>query len=164
MPGYNPTTATHFIDPFPDEKPLYSVTAENLARYESLLSSGTQALVKNRAGYRIDVYPTHRSVRYPAWVLQNSQKNATTAKTVGDIEGDAIAGADSGNLPYAGVPFPIPKSGYEVMWNHAIHYSAAVSMLTGSSMTVDANGTPSEPTVAANYWIYPWYDRSVSVR
>jgi hypothetical protein len=28
--GYNPTTVTRFFDPFPDEKSLYLVTAENL--------------------------------------------------------------------------------------------------------------------------------------
>ncbi len=162
--GYDPRTSSRYADPFKDEKPLYSVTVENMANYQALLSPGTVVLLKTFPGYRLDVYPSHRSVRYPDWVLQNTLKNATTAKTGGDVAGDAATGADTGNLPFAGVPFPIPQTGYEAMWNHLMHYAAAVSILTGSSRTVDASGNESEPVIATDYWVFPWYERSGALR
>ena len=42
-------------------------------------------------------------------------KNATTAKTTND--GRSIEGA------HAGFPFPIPKDGYEAMWNHLVRFN-----------------------------------------
>lgn len=98
-------------DPFKDEKPLLSVNAANMAQYADQLTPGVQALLQRFPDYRLDVYPTHRTMHYPQWVLDNTAKNATSAKLVGKIEGDGVEGA------FGGIPFPIPKSGYEVMWN-----------------------------------------------
>lgn len=164
LPGYNPTISRRYINPFAGEKPLYSITAENVTHYDALLAPGTKALIKAYPGYRIDVYPSHRTVRYTPTVLENTVKNATTAKTTGAVEGDAIEGADKNNLPYAGIPFPIPKNGYEVMWNNNLHFSAAVNEFTGESLMVDAAGNLSEPTRANVYWLHPWYDVKDALR
>lgn len=51
--------------------------------------------------YRVDVYKTHRTAAAPQWVYDNTFKNATRAKLVGD----KVEGA------YGGVPFPFRKSG-----------------------------------------------------
>ena len=64
---------------------------------------------------RLDVYPTHRVVALPQKVLANTAKNATATKSVNGGLGV------EGMLP--GVPFPIPKSGYEAMWNHLVRYT-----------------------------------------
>ena len=162
--GYDPKTNNHYVDPFKGEKPLYSVNAENMAQYDTLLAPGTKALIKTYPGYRIDVYPSHRSLRYTSAVLQNTVKNATTAKLGGAVEGDAIEGADSGNLPYAGIPFPIPKNGYEVMWNNNLRFSPAVSQFTGMALLIDSAGNMSEPTRANVFWIHPWYDNKGTLR
>ena len=162
--GYDPKTSNHYVDPFKEEKPLYSITAENMAQYDALLAPGTKALIKTYPGYRIDVYPGHRSMRYTPPVLQNTVKNATTAKLGGVVEGDAIEGGDKGNLPYAGIPFPIPKSGYEVMWNHNLRFSAAVNQFTGFALMIDSAGNWSEPTRANVFWMHPWYDSKGTLR
>ena len=162
--AYDPKTAIRFIDPFPGEKPLYAVTANNMAQYEAMLSPGTRQLLKNFPDYRLDVYPSHRSVRYTPAVLQNTVKNASTAKLAGSVEGDAIAGADKGNLPYAGIPFPIPKSGFEVMWNHTMRFSGAVNQFTSTSVFVDGSGSQGDPLVAMVYWMHPWYDTRDALR
>ena len=99
-------------DPFKDEKPLYSITAANMAQYADKLTDGQQALLKKYADYRIDVYKTHRTAAAPQWVYDNTFKNATRAKLNGDIEQGG----------YGGIPFPIPNSGAEVMWNHMLHW------------------------------------------
>jgi len=98
-------------DPFKGERPLYSVSAKNVAQYADKLSEGVKALLKKYPeSYRLDVYPTHRTAMAPQWVYDNTAKNALTAK----LEGDVPTGA------YGGIPFPIPKNGLEAMWNHKL--------------------------------------------
>jgi hypothetical protein len=100
-------------DPFKDEKPLYSITAKTGDQYADKLTDGTKAMLKKYPEtFRLDVYKTHRTAAAPQWVYDNTFKNATRAK----VNGDAIENA------YGGIPFPIPKSGIEVMWNHILRW------------------------------------------
>lgn len=162
--GYDPKTSLHYLDPFAKEKPLYSVDAKNMAQYEALLTPGTKALMSAHADFRVDVYPTHRSVRYPDWIKQNTLKNATTAKLTGEIEGDAVSGTDKGNKPLPGVPFPIPKNGYEVMWNFKMHVKPAATHMIASAYLVDTSGGVSSMSVPDEWFVSPWYDRTGKLR
>ncbi len=97
-------------DPFADEKSLFSITAKNMDKYADKLTERTKVLLKAYPDYRIDIYPTHRTAALPQYIYDNTFKNATRAKTTNNSL--SIEGA------YGGAPFPIPKTGYEVMWNH----------------------------------------------
>lgn len=100
-------------DPFAAEKPLYSVTAENLAQHAAKLSEGTQALLKKYPKtFRVDVYKTHRTAAAPQWVYDNTFRNATSAR----LDGEVVKGA------YGGIPFPIPKSAREIVANNELHW------------------------------------------
>lgn len=99
-------------DPFKDEKPLYVVSGKNADQYAALLSDGTKAMLKKYPEYRLDVYQTHRTAAAPQWVYDNTFKNATRAKLAADV----VTGA------FGGIPFPIPKTGAEVMWNHVLRW------------------------------------------
>ena len=68
------------VDPFAAEKPLFSIDASNVDKYKAQLSAGQIELLKTRTGYRMDVYPTHRSCGYPDDVNQRTAQNATLAK------------------------------------------------------------------------------------
>ncbi len=105
-----------YTDPFAAEKPLFSITAANMEKYADKLDDGTKYLLKKYPGYRIDVYPTHRTALLPQWVRENTVKNVSRPKLVGD--GDGIVDA------HAQIPFPIPKSGKEAMWNAQLRYAA----------------------------------------
>ena len=72
-------------DPFKDEKPLYSVTAQNMDKYAEQLSDGVKALLKKYPDYRLDVYPTHRTAAAPQYVYDNTFKNATRGKIVNEV-------------------------------------------------------------------------------
>jgi hypothetical protein len=100
-------------DPFKDEKPLYTVTAKNMDQHADKLTDGLKALLKRYPDtYRLDVYPTHRTATAPQWVYDNTARNA-------------VRGRMENNIPvgvYGGIPFPIPKTGEEVMWNHNLRY------------------------------------------
>lgn len=110
-------------DPFKGEKPLYSVTAANMAQYADKLTDGVKAMLRKYPdSYRLDVYPTHRTAVAPQGVYDNTFKNATRAR----MEGDSPVNA------YGGIPFPIPKSGVEAMWNHKLAWR-------GSSWQSDFN-------------------------
>lgn len=104
-------------DPFAGEKPLYVVTAENMARHAEQLSDGMKALLaKYPKTMRLPVYPTHRTHCAPQWVYEATQRNATTAKVVGDGANSGVEGALNG------IPFPIPKNGLEVRWNFNLRW------------------------------------------
>ena len=53
------------IDPFKDDKPLFSIDAGNVDQYKDKLSEGQMTLVKTLKGYRMDVYPSRRSCGCP---------------------------------------------------------------------------------------------------
>lgn len=99
------------VDPFAADKPLFSITADNMDKHADKLSDGSKALLKKYKTFRMDVYPTRRTALAPQWYYDATAKNATKVKLVaGGMGIDAGGGA-------AGVPFPIPKNGDEVRWN-----------------------------------------------
>lgn len=157
--------ADRYVDPFAGEKPLYSVTAKNMAQYAAMLTEGNKAMLTRFAdSYRLDVYPTHRTVTYPSWVLKNTVKNATTAKLTGKVEGDAVAGGDTDDSPFPGIPFPIPKSGVEVMWNYNYHYAPPVTHTIPGAWLIDTGGRASSLPTPNEYFLHPWYEQSGKLR
>jgi hypothetical protein len=101
-------------DPFANEKPLFSITAQNVAKYESKLAAGSAALVKTLPGYRLDVYPTHRTFAAPKYIYDAAIANATRAHLAND--GQDVDGAS------LAIPFPLPKNGNEAIWNHILRW------------------------------------------
>ncbi|MFC5430732.1 DUF1329 domain-containing protein [Paraburkholderia denitrificans] len=97
------------------EKPLYSIDAANVDKYASQLSPGQVQLIKQLKGYRMDVYPSHRTCQLPDFAEQNSKTNLTSAKL--DSTGEKL---QSVALP--GVAFPQPKSGAEAVLNYETRY------------------------------------------
>nr|WP_249680191.1 DUF1329 domain-containing protein [Pseudomonas sp. PIA16] len=107
-------------DPFASEKPLYSISAKNMAQYADKLTPGIQAMLKKYPdSYRLDVYPTHRTAAAPQGVYDATFANATNAKLT-----DGAAGPMPENAQ-GGIPFPIPKSGVEAIWNHLLRWRGA---------------------------------------
>lgn len=115
--GAGLTAAGRRADPFAVEKPLFSINAKNMAQYAEQLTEGSKALMqKYPETFRIDVYKTHRTAIAPQAVYDNTFKNATKAKLVDGGAGPSPQGA------FGGIPFPIPKTGLEVMWNHKLNW------------------------------------------
>jgi hypothetical protein len=120
-------------NPFPGEKPLYSIDAKNMAQYADKLADSVQYMMKKYPTFRIDVYPSHRTASAPDSVYQATLANAT--KATSDPSGDGFDGARGG------VPFPIPKNAYEVMWNFIVRPKVAYEARTFEIWSVDASGT-----------------------
>jgi hypothetical protein len=102
-------------NPFAADKPLYTITAANLKQYENVLTPGYKALFRAFPGYKMNVYPTRRSASYPQWFYDATIKNATRV----DITNNGFGFSGTAQ----GYPFPIPKNGTEVMWNHIMRYN-----------------------------------------
>ena len=103
-------------DPYEDEQPLYVIDAGNMERHADKLSVGQQLLLKRFPSYRIEVFPTKRHHMFPEHIRENTKRCATTAELVGD--GDGLSGA------VACIPFPLPRNGYEVLWNASMQIGA----------------------------------------
>lgn len=104
------------VDPYAADKPLYSITAENMDKHADKLSDGAKALLKKYKSFRIDVYPTQRSALAPQWFYDASFKNATRVKLASGGLGLDVGGSAGG------VPFPIPKNGDELRWNSDLRW------------------------------------------
>ncbi len=120
-------------DPFADDKPLYTITTGNLKQYESLLTEGQKMLFKTFADYRMPVYPSRRSASYPQWFLDATRNNATGVELTNS--GYGFSGAAQG------YPFPIPKNGTEVMWNHIMRYNTKGFRGYGVIIPTQADGS-----------------------
>lgn len=122
-----------YADPFSNEKPLFSITAANMAQYQDKLDEGTQELFKRYPEtFRVDVYPTHRSACFPQWVYDNTISRVKNPRLVGDAPG--LEGA------HAQVPFPLPKNGYEVMWNANTKFELPYTEGTQAAYLIDSSG------------------------
>ncbi len=119
-------------DPYAADKPRLVITGANADQYKAQLTGVTYALLKRFPDYCVDVYPTRRPVVYPDKIMQNTIKNAVGAKSVND--GLGMEGA----LP--GYPFPIPKTGNEVMWNHIMRYAGTATICKYDAYNVDSSG------------------------
>ena len=113
-------TGGHHPDPFASDKPLYRIDAANMSKYAANLTAGHKALLTTyKNSYFMNVYPSHRSAAFPQRIYDATRANATSGKLTGN--GNGVTGA------IIGVPFPIPGSGVEVIWNHILRYRADIA-------------------------------------
>ena len=116
------TNGEWLTDPFRDEKPLFTITTANYKEYIDKLSSAQIAMFENNIqNWKMDIYQTHRTVTVPDWIQENIYRNATSAVLVDD--GNGVEGA------CGGIPFPIPKSGLEVVQNYLLRYYMSNTIL-----------------------------------
>ena len=126
IPAWNPDGVTipasyvagsgNYTNPYADEKPILVIDSSNWQEHSENLTEGTKAMFEKLGGdgYKMNVYPSKRDFVSPQWLVDNTLKNATGATLMEN--GQKV----DNNLP--GVPFPIPQSGLEVMWNHMVRY------------------------------------------
>jgi hypothetical protein len=137
-------------DPFASEKPLLVIDGKNVDQYKGMLTATTVELAKRFPTFRVDVFPTHRTVSLPKAILDNGVKNASGAKSLeGGLAIDNV-------LP--GVPFPIPQSGNEAMWNFLLRYQGVSINSKYDSWNVDSAGVPSLATTGQAFISYPIYE------
>ena len=148
-------SGSHYPDPYADEQPLFVITAENMAQYADKLSDGQKALFQRYPKtFKMPIYPSHRDFRYSQRVEDNIAKNAVNAVLVSD--GNGVTNAIGAS------PFPIPKDGYELMWNLNLPARAWKEDAVYTMALTLANGNRSLESM--DYKIYSvWDDPKESV-
>ena len=132
-----------YCDPFPDDKPLFTITGANADQYKDSLSAGQLAMLRKFGSYKMHVYPTRRTLALPQFVYDATRKNALNATLGGN--GDAIMGAATG------IPFPIPKSGHEPVWNHKLRYRSIGGRRFNNQFAVTTSGNYSQVTLREDF-------------
>jgi hypothetical protein len=158
-PGFVPDSG-FWVDPFKDEKPVMRIDAKNMDKYADKLSEGQKALLKKYPDYYLDIYPSHRTTAYPKEVLEATVRNATTCNTLKN--GLAVDTACRG-----GLPFPIPKTGNEVLWNQQLRYKIGHGYSTTSSSNswvIDSNGQITKVAEQATFEEQPYYQTAQADR
>jgi hypothetical protein len=121
-----------YVDPFPNDRPLFTITAENAARHQDKLTAGQLALLKKHPqAFRMQVYPTRRTVTYP---------KAVTDRVAAQAGKVSLQGFGLKDLGGSTTPFPIPQNGLEAIWNHLVRYLGGGIVRTGHSFPVRGNG------------------------
>lgn len=125
---------SRYCDPFGDDKPKFTITAANMAEHADKLSEGQKAMFEKFPDtYKMNVYETRRTAAYPQAVYDATYNNALNAELGGG--GEALVNA------ILGVPFPIPKSGVEPVWNHKVRYRGESGRRWNSQTAVTTSGS-----------------------
>lgn len=128
-PGWTPQQG--YVDPFPDDKPLFTITGANVAKHEAKLTTGQVAMLKKYPEYRVNVYPTRRTAALPKEV---------TDRVLAQAGKVTLQGFGLKDLGGSTTPFPIPGNGLEAIWNHLVRYLGGGVVRAGHSFPVRANG------------------------
>ncbi|WP_076417878.1 DUF1329 domain-containing protein [Colwellia sp. UCD-KL20] len=123
----------HHVDPFANDKTLFTITSSNLSDYKNNLTPGQVKLFETYPDtYKMNVYQTRRSASFPSHVYDAIKSNATRSELV--EEGNGIVQAS------VGIPFPLPKTGLEVIWNHILRYRGEQVTRQGGQAAPTASG------------------------
>jgi len=133
-----------YADPFAGEKPLFTITGANADEHKEKLTVGQIAMLKKYPTFKINVYKTHRTAAYPERVYEDVKKYAATA----DLSADGVVGTGTST-----VPFPFPKKGQEVLWNHSLRWRGGGTVRDYNWHTVNSNGA-SYKVAFREEWLY----------
>ena len=130
--GY--TQGERLIDPYAADEVLFTIDASNVDQYADKLSPGQIAMFKRYPEtFKMPVYPTRRGARLPESEYKLIKDGATVTEMVEGGNGLVNFSAN--------VPFPIPQSGLEVIWNHITRYRTPLGMKRRyTQIPVQANG------------------------
>jgi hypothetical protein len=147
-------------NPFADEEPLFRITAENADEYADQLSAGQMRLLKKYPDtYYMDIYPTHRTAAYPEHFLTASEHNAKNPDCKSFNDGLSVSEACRG-----GLPFPLPKSGREAMWNYLLNYQGVNGWDWNHSAYVVSGGHVTLTNTNRSTGEKPYYQVGVEAR
>ncbi|MBL8513877.1 MAG: DUF1329 domain-containing protein [Betaproteobacteria bacterium] len=122
----------YYPDPFPNDKPLFTINAANADKYKDSLTPGQLAMLKQYPNYKLNVFETRRTAAYPEKHYAETKDCASKAKLAAG--GNGVVGCAGGT------PFPIPKNGNEAIWNHILHYKGDTFAMHWSQAAVTASG------------------------
>jgi hypothetical protein len=143
--GYEP--GMHHLDPYSADKVLFTIDKTNIDKYKANLSPGQIALFDAYPDtFKMPVYETRRSASYPQFVYDATKNFAATA--------ELVEGGNGIKNTAIGIPFPIPKTGLEAIWNHLLRYRG---------QSIERFGGQAAPTASGSY-NYVGFDEQLLVK
>lgn len=143
--GYEP--GMHHLDPYATDEILFTIDKSNIDKYKENLSPGQIALFEAYPDtFKMPIYKTRRSASYPQFVYDATKKFATTA--------ELVEGGNGIKNTAIGIPFPIPKTGLEAIWNHLLRYRG---------QSIERFGGQAAPTASGSY-NYVGFDEQLLVK
>jgi len=120
-------------DPFPEDKILFEITSANYKQYAEFLSEGQKKLFETYpSSFKMPVYPSRRSASSPQFVYDETKNNA--------LKAELIEGGNGVKNAAIGIPFPMPQSGIEAIWNHILRYRGETVRRFGGQAAPTASG------------------------
>ena len=112
--GYTP--GDHHPDPYVGDPIVFTINAANQKMYAENLTEGQKALLAQHPdSWHMNIYPSRRSAAYPGFVYDALEANASNSTLItegrGGVENSVVTS-----------PFPAPKQGVEVIWNHNLRW------------------------------------------
>jgi hypothetical protein len=145
----------HHPNPYPQDKPLFVITAANKDRYKEHLTEGQMALFATYPdSFKMPIYKTRRTAAAPELIYENTYKNA--------IRTELNAGGAGLRYAYGGTPFPIAKTGLEVIWNHITRWRGVFFSRRSSEVAVQKDGAYSLVTVQQDI-LFNYYNPNVTI-
>lgn len=132
QPPANYQPGMHHPDPYSRDAALYQVNSQNLAQYQAQLPAGLKVLLEKHPEYFLRVFPTHRSAAAPQRIYDATRFNAQAAELISG--GNGVSGVA------AGIPFPLPQTGQEAIWNHIMRYRGDQISFVTNQAAVLSNG------------------------
>lgn len=126
-------------DPFKDDKPLFTITADNYEDHADRLTEGMKAMFRKfPETFRMHVYPTRRSFSMPEKLYAETYRNATEVILV-DHDNYSVR-LESGGYPTGGYPFPIPQHGSEAIINQSMRWISDGEIYYANQAVVEPDG------------------------
>lgn len=145
----------HHPNPYPQDKPLFVITADNVETHKEFLTDGQLALFKTYPDtFKMPIYQTRRSAAAPEWIYENTYKNAIRAELNQNGAGLRYA--------YGGIPFPIAKNGLEAIWNHITRWRGVFFSRRSSEVAVQKDGGFSLVTVQQDI-LFNYYNPTATI-
>ena len=120
-------------DPYPEDKVLFEITSANYKQYAEFLSEGQKKLFETYpSSFKMPVYPSRRSASSPQFVYDETKNNA--------LKAELIEGGNGVKNAAIGIPFPMPQSGLEAIWNHILRYRGETVRRFGGQAAPTASG------------------------
>jgi hypothetical protein len=129
---FDPKTQ-HPPNPWPGDKPKFTVTNANAGQYADKLLDGHKALLKQFSSYKMNIYESRRSCTVPQFVQAATKNNALVTELTKDGEG--VTGG------IMGTPFPITDNAKELIWNHKLRFLPHKLYRSYATAPVQSNGS-----------------------
>lgn len=132
--------ALHASQPSAGEQPVAVLQgAGAIAQNPAWLTEGHKAMLRKYPGFKMPVYPSHRTAKLPANIYANSAANASTSRI--QPNGLGVTGFKPG------IAFPNAKNGTEVLWNHLLRWRGPNVKRTVNQLVVNARGDTVQDSV-----------------